>query len=137
MDALDEINDQGGSAFLKELLDTTNRIGLRGLKFLVASRPCPKITDLCASFPPETVCHLCEVPRATVKADMIKYLEALGKLSKLREYEGLSNLADKADGLFIYAAIAVKYILPRSRMTKREQKKLLDKLLASPHTITY
>ena len=47
VDALDEINDQGGLAFLKELLDTINAAALRGLKFLVTSRPDPNIARLC------------------------------------------------------------------------------------------
>ena len=37
MDALDEINDQGELAFLKELLDTINAAALQGLKFLITS----------------------------------------------------------------------------------------------------
>ena len=127
VDALDEINDQGGSGFLKELLDTINVVGLRGLKFLVTSRPDPNIARLCASFASKAVCRLYDVPRATVQADIMTYLRA--KLPALKECEELTKLAHKADGLFIYAATAVRYITPRPEMTEDEQLQLMGELL--------
>ena len=51
VDALDEVDDQGGSAFLKELLNTIDAAALPGLKFLVTSRPYPNIARV-ASFAP-------------------------------------------------------------------------------------
>ena len=126
VDALDEIDDQGGSAFLKELLDTINVAALRGLKFLVTSRPDPNIARLCASFASEAVCRLYDVPRVTVQADVMTYLKA--ELPALKDHEELTKIADKADGLFIYAATAVRYIRPRSNLTKSEQLKLINKL---------
>ena len=126
VDALDEINDQGGSAFLKELLDTVNACALRGLKFLITSRPDPNIACLCTSFASEAVCRLYDVPRATVQADVMTYLEA--ELPALKDHEKLTKIADKADGLFIYAATVVRYIRPRFNTTKREQLKLMGKL---------
>ena len=127
VDALYEINDRGGLAFFKELLDTINAAGLRGLKFLVTSRPDPNIAHLCASFASKTVCRLYDVPRATIQADIVTYLKA--KLPALREHEQLTELADKADGLFIYAATAVRYITPRYNVTKGEQLQRMGKLL--------
>ena len=44
------------------------------------------------------------------------------------DHEELTKIADKADGLFIYAATTVRYIRPRSNMRKREQLKLMGKL---------
>ena len=126
VDALDEINNQGGSAFLKELLDTINAAALPGLKFLITSRPDPNIARLCASFVSEAVCRLYDVTRTTVQADVMTYLKA--KLPAFKDHEELTKIADKADGLFIYAATAVRYIRPRSNMTKREQLKLMSKL---------
>ena len=126
VDALDEINDQGGLAFLKELLDTINAAALRGLKFLVTSRPDPNIARLCESFRSKTVCRLYDVPRTTIQADIMTYLKA--ELPAFKDHEQLTKLADKADGLFIYAATAVRYITPHSNMTKGEQLKLMGKL---------
>ena len=45
VDALDEINDQGESAFLKELLDTINAAALQGLKFLITSQLDPNVSQ--------------------------------------------------------------------------------------------
>ena len=134
VDALDEINDQGGSAFLKELLDKINAVALRGLKFLITSRPDPNIARLCASFASEAVCRLYEVPRATIQADIMTYLKA--ELPAFKDHEQLTKLADKADGLFIYAATALRYITPLPNMAKTEQLQLMDKLLNGISPIT-
>ena len=55
------------------------------------------------------------------------YLKA--ELPALKDHEQLMKLADKADGLFIYAATAVGYITPHSNMTKDEQLQLIGELL--------
>ena len=122
-----------GRAFLKELLDTINVAALRGLKFLITSRPDPNIARLCASFVSEAICRLYEVPRATIQADIMTYLEA--ELPAFKDHEELTKLADKADGLFIYAATAVRYITPRSNMAKSEQLELIGE--AARRCITY
>ena len=126
VDALDQIDDQGGSAFLKELLDIINVGALRGLKFLVTSRPDPNIVRLCASFVSKAVCRLYDVHKSTVRADIMTYLKT--ELPAFKDHEELTKIADKADGLFIYAATAVRYIRPRSNLTKSEQLKLMSKL---------
>ena len=51
------------------------------------------------------------------------------KLKKLGTSE-LSELEQRADGLFIYAATAVKYLIPRSSITVSEQKIMLKNLLS-------
>ena len=58
IDALDEIKDDGGSEFLRDLLIAINEYDLRGFKFLVTSRSDPKIAALCKSFASEAVCRL-------------------------------------------------------------------------------
>jgi hypothetical protein len=125
VDALDEIEDNGGLAFLQELLKTFSQGHLRGLKFLVTSRPDPELAALCSSFKSDAVCRLYEVPTDTVKADIMKYLTA--KLPALQG-DQLAELSQKADGLFIYAATAVRYIRPRDRMTTDEQLRMLAQL---------
>jgi hypothetical protein len=127
VDALDEIEGEGGLAFLRDLLKTIDKGHLRGLKFLVASRPDPELAELCSSFKSDAVCHLYEVPMDTVNADIATYLRA--KLPALQNEGLLDMLAQKADGLFIYAATAVRYISPRYRMSKTEQLWLLRQLV--------
>jgi len=125
VDALDEIEENGGSAFLEELLKTFSQGHLRGLKFLVTSRPDPDLAALCSSLDSDVVCRLHEVPTDTVKADIRTYLRE--KLPALRG-DQLDELSRKADGLFIYAATAVRYIRPRHRMTTDEQRRMLAQL---------
>ena len=125
VDALDEIEDNGGSDFLQELLKAFSQGYLGGLKFLVTSRPNPQLAALCSSLKSDAVCRLYEVPTDTVNADIRKYLRA--KLPALPS-DQLDNLSRKADGLFIYAATAVRYIRPRDRMTTDEQLRMLVQL---------
>jgi hypothetical protein len=126
VDALDEIEGEGGSAFLRDLLKTVDKGRLRGLKFLVTSRPDPELAELCSSLKSDAVCHLYEVPTDTVKGDIVTYLRT--KLPALQDEGQLDELARKADGLFIYAATSVRYISPRYRMSKSEQLRLLGRL---------
>jgi len=119
VDALDEIEDNEGLAFLQELLETFRKGHLRGLKFLVTSRPDPELTALYSSFEYDAACHLYDVSMDTVKADIMTYLKE--KLPALQGNPKLAELSQKADGLFIYAATAVRYIRRRDKMTRHEQ----------------
>ena len=65
--ALDECDR--GTEFLTELLRVIHANQLTGIKFLVTSRPDPKIANLCRSFPPNAVCKLHEVDTANVQGD--------------------------------------------------------------------
>jgi hypothetical protein len=47
IDALDVIEDEGGSKLLKDLFQAVHQKDLRGLKFLVTSLPDPCIVTLC------------------------------------------------------------------------------------------
>jgi hypothetical protein len=134
VDALDEIEDRGGSAFLEELLRMTDKSHLQGLKFLITSRPDPDLANLCSSFTSDAICALYDVPTDTVKADIATYLQA--KLPKLWGMPVINDLMHQADGLFIFAATAVRYITPRPKMTKREQIRLLGELGIHAHGST-
>jgi len=108
VDALDE--SDYGAEFLEELLRVIHVGQLAGIKFLVTSRPDPKIVDICKSFPPNAVFKLHEVDTANVQNDVEKYLrEALPELKGEPE---LALLSQRAGGLFIYATTAVRFISP-------------------------
>jgi hypothetical protein len=129
IDALDEIKDNGGSAFLCDLLTAINKDDLRGLKFLVTSRSDPKIVTLCKSFASEAVCRLQDLPIAEAKSDIETYLKA--KLPKLTDSpELLVKLGQRAGGLFIYAATVVRYLTPDDSISTAEQAKMLNDLLS-------
>jgi hypothetical protein len=123
---LDEIEGQGGSVFLRELLMTVDSGQLQRLKFLITSRPDPELASLCKMFSSDAVCRLYDVPMDTVKADIVAYLK--DKLPKLRDEFVLTHLAQKADGLFFYAATVARYITPRPKMAKDEQLDLMHEL---------
>ncbi|KAF8694677.1 hypothetical protein AX14_001956 [Amanita brunnescens Koide BX004] len=129
IDALDEIEGEGGPVFLRDLLMTVNSDQFQGLKFLITSRPHPDLASLCATFSSNAVCRLYEVPTDTVKADIVTYLKH--KLPNLRDEPELTKLAQEADGLFIYAATVVRYITLRPKMAKGEQIDLMRKLFGS------
>ncbi|KIM75213.1 hypothetical protein PILCRDRAFT_13773 [Piloderma croceum F 1598] len=100
---------------------------IEGLKFLITSRPHPELASLCKTFSSDAVCRLYNMPKDTVGADIVAYLK--DKLPKLRDEPQLTCLAQKADGLFIYAATVVRYITLRPRMAKVEQLDLMCVLL--------
>ena len=108
VDALDECDR--GTEFLEELLRVIPTGQLAGIKFLVTSRPDPKIVDICKSFPPNAVCKLHEVDTANVQNDIEKYLREA--LPALKDEPELALLSQRADGFFIYATTAVRFISP-------------------------
>lgn len=55
VDALDEINGEGGTVFLRDLLTAIDEYNLRGFKFPLTSRPDSAVVYLCKSFTPEAV----------------------------------------------------------------------------------
>jgi hypothetical protein len=130
IDALDEIKGDGGSTFLQDLITLIDEYDLRGFKFFVTSRPDPELVRLCKFFRSEAVCWLQYVPIKEAELDIKTYLEA--KLPKLASSPELAELVRQADGLFIYAATAVKYLTPHRSITVREQIKMLKHLLCGP-----
>ncbi|KAJ7105155.1 WD40-repeat-containing domain protein [Mycena epipterygia] len=131
LDALDELENEEGSDFLKELLDKIekHRDHLHGLKFFVTSRLDPGIVEVGQTMPSEAVCHL-ETATAVATHDIKLYFcESLPDL----DHDLLSLLTQQAAGLFIYAATAIRFIIPaRERRRKPSvdvQKRRLQILL--------
>ncbi|KAJ7091066.1 hypothetical protein C8R44DRAFT_891755 [Mycena epipterygia] len=112
LDALDELENSDGSLFMEELINqiSEHEDHLRGLKFLVTSRRDPRIVEIGESLSTDTVYRLEEVPTTTVEKDINIYLCA--SLPRLDPNQ-LRHLADQASGLFIYAATAVRFIIPQ------------------------
>ena len=131
IDALDEIKGDGGSAFLHDLLISINENDLRGLKFLVTSRSDPKVAALCESFSSEAICRLQDVPIEEAKSDIEAYLR--NQLPELAGSPKFVELGQRADGLFIYAATAVKYLTPHDSITLGEQTEMLNEFLSKSY----
>ena len=128
VDALDE--SDCGTEFLKELLDAVDLRKLSGIKFLVTSRPEPRLFDICKSFPPNAVCKLHEIDVSNVQKDIEKYL--FSALPDLKDEPNLVKLANQAQGFFIYAATAVRFISsPSQPLSVHEQQKELQNIVNS------
>ncbi|KAJ6583520.1 WD40-repeat-containing domain protein [Mycena vulgaris] len=117
VDALDELEGKGGASFLKDLLEKTrtHQDQFHGLKFLITSRQDPRIVDVVEgenSDSPLPACDLQKVPREIANKDIYSYLQS--SLPGLQSAPELHQLAKQTDGLFIYAATAVRYIIPES-----------------------
>ncbi|EDR02889.1 uncharacterized protein LACBIDRAFT_393541 [Laccaria bicolor S238N-H82] len=128
VDALDESDH--GTEFLKVLLDAVDSGELSGIKFLVTSRPEPTLFDLCKSFPPNAVCKLYEIDVSNVQKDIEKYLSSA--LPDLKDEPNLVKLASQAQGFFIYAATAVRFISsPSQPFSVHEKRKQLQNIVNS------
>jgi len=128
IDALDEIKDNKGPAFLSDLLTAINKYDLMGFKFLVSSRSDPKVVALCESFASEAICRLQDVPIEEAKSDIETYLKT--QLPGLVSCPEFAELVQRAGGLFIYAATAVKYLTPHDSITVGEQAGMLHDFLS-------
>jgi energy-coupling factor transporter ATP-binding protein EcfA2 len=127
IDALDEIEQQGGSTFLRDLLDVINQNSLPGLKFFVTSRPDPDLVKHVESFDRKQTFRLQDVEKEEVQADIEKYLEA--SLPNFKGRSGMKNLLEFAGGLFICAATIVRHLTPtRPKLQRAEQERFLRKL---------
>ena len=131
IDALDEIKGDKGPAFLSDLLTAIKEYDLRGFKFLVTSRSDPDVIKLCESYVSKAVCRLQDVPIEEAKSDIEMYLKT--ELPIFAGSPELAELGQRAGGLFIYAATAVKYLTRRASITAREQTVMLKDLLSKSY----
>ncbi|KAF9472118.1 WD40 repeat-like protein, partial [Pholiota conissans] len=126
IDALDEIEGEGGSEFLRDLLDSIGKHSLRGLKFFATSRPDQDLVERLQSFQNKQFYHLRQVPVEEADADITAYLNA--ELPRFRDSPEIKKLVEQAAGLFIYAATVVRYS-SKLKYSHSEQKGLISRLL--------
>ncbi|PPR04700.1 hypothetical protein CVT26_015025 [Gymnopilus dilepis] len=129
IDALDEIDGNGGSDFLRDLVNTINKSSkecLSGLKFFITSRSDPGLVVHVESLERKQLYRLQDVEEGEARADVRTYLNA--SLSFLKGREEMDQLAGRAGGLFIYAATVVKLL---KSLPPLDQKKTLRKLFSS------
>ncbi|KAF9472699.1 hypothetical protein BDN70DRAFT_900343 [Pholiota conissans] len=126
IDALDEIEGEGGSEFLRDLLDSIGEHSLRGLKFFATSRPDQDVVEHLQSFQNKQFYHLRQVPVEEADADITAYLNA--ELPRFRNTPEIQKLVEQAAGLFIYAATVVRYS-SKLKYSHSEQKGLISRLL--------
>ena len=112
IDALDECDD--GDAirlFLATLLKLAADLPI---KFFLTSRPEPTIREkMLVPGYSRVVLHLHDIEKSIVEADIKTYLSAaLGSMSPPPSANDVERVANRANGLFIYAATAARYIDP-------------------------
>ena len=126
IDALDEIDGTGGSAFLHELFDTLNKAELRGIKFFATSRSDPALVSGVTAFKQRKhLYRLQDVDKAEASQDIETYINAA--LPHLKGHDEIGQLVGLSDGLFIYAATIVRYLADHQPST---QKALLKRSFA-------
>ncbi|KAF8752581.1 WD domain, G-beta repeat [Rhizoctonia solani] len=113
IDALDECSDRSMVGLLLKSLFAGAIAGKLPIKFLITSRPEPRIYEALASQSDDlrSVLNLHEVNQDSVQQDIRKYLQQ--ELSSLLDHETgdkLDCLVESSGQLFIYAATAVRYI---------------------------
>ncbi|KIK53724.1 hypothetical protein GYMLUDRAFT_232724, partial [Collybiopsis luxurians FD-317 M1] len=115
IDALDEIEHGEGSNFVSNLIQSLNqaRASIHGIKFLITSRPDPNIVETCKQLGTEATYRLEDVKPEAAVQDVRCFLgDALSQFPII-EAEALDRIATQSQGVFIYAATAVRYILPK------------------------
>ncbi|KAJ2937082.1 hypothetical protein H1R20_g1, partial [Candolleomyces eurysporus] len=124
IDALDEVENKGGSEFLRALLNVINENHLPELKFFVTSRSDPDLVAHVNSFERKQLYRLQDVEKEEVEADIETYLAT--NLPHFVGQDEMNGLVKFAAGLFICAATLAKYL---TRHTPPEQSELLENLL--------
>ncbi|KAF7376820.1 WD40 repeat-like protein [Mycena sanguinolenta] len=123
IDALDEIEDNQGAEFIKQLLSSLSQMPLWGLKFLLTSRPHPDIKKTCDQL--QACFRLEEIKPSKVKEDIRRFLH-----EELPDLENeLDPVVEESAGIFIYAATVVRHLRPPGvPLTAGQQKTRLKRL---------
>ena len=129
IDALDEIEAEGGAEFLRALFDVLNESQLRGLKFFATSRLNPDLVERVYSFEQKALYRLQDVGKQEAWHDVRTFLAA--ELPHLAGRDELGALAGMADGLFIHAATVARYVAECE--SPAEQEEILEKILSVSH----
>ena len=131
IDALDEIDGNGGSDFLRNLLSVVNKHRLPGLKFFVTSRSDPSLVADVEKFERKHRYRLQDVKEEEVRDDIATYINA--SLLDPLDRSQVEALVVLSAGLFIYATTVVKYLATCGRS---EQQDFLAELLPTANSST-
>jgi hypothetical protein len=131
IDALDEIDGNGGSDFLRNLLNVVNKHRLPGLKFFVTSRSDPSLVADVEKFERKHLYRLQDVKEEEVRDDIATYINA--SLPDPLDRSQVEALVELSAGLFIYATTVVKYLESCGRS---EQQDFLVELLPTANSST-
>ncbi|KAH8795976.1 WD40-repeat-containing domain protein [Flagelloscypha sp. PMI_526] len=110
IDALDECD--GGDEILSLLIDCIENGGLRGLKFLVSSRPMRSLVERFRRLHYQPLLELDNVDTVEVSKDIGRFLSE--SLNERLQASQIDQLIILTHGLFIFASTLIKYLLPSS-----------------------
>jgi len=130
IDALDEIDGNGGSNFLRNLLNVVNKHRLPGLKFFVTSRSDPILVADVEKFERKHRYRLQDVKEEEVGDDIATYINA--SLPDPLDRSQVEALVVLSAGLFIYATTVVKYLETCGRS---EQQDFLVELIPTANSL--
>ena len=131
IDALDEIDGNGGYDFLRNLLNVVNKHRLPGLKFFVTSRSDPGLVADVEKFERKHRYRLQDVNEEEVRDDIAIYINA--NLADPLDRSQVWALVVLSAGLFIYATTVVKYLATCGRS---EQQDFLAELFSTADSST-
>jgi len=131
IDALDEIDGNGGSDFLRNLLNVVNKHRLPGLKFFVTSRSDPGLVADVEKFERKHRYRLQDVNEEEIRHDIATYINA--NLPDPLDRLQVEALVELSGGLFIYATTVSKYLETCGRS---EQQVFLAELLSTANSST-
>ena len=124
LDALDECGDSNAQKDLSDFI-VSKLSGLpSNFRFLITSRPEKGVNSLSQSTSSHLCEHMCLDPKSDdCKRDILKFIKhEMGRLREREDIlvdvdwpwdESMEKLGDAADGLFIWASTAIKYIEER------------------------
>ena len=96
IDALDEIDGNGGSEFLRDLFDVLNRNHLPGLRFFATSRMDPNLIDRVNSLNQKRLFRLQDIGNEEARDDIKRFL--MTELPFFAAREEMASLVAFADG---------------------------------------
>jgi len=129
IDALDEIDGNGGYEFLRNLLNVVNKHRLLRLKFFITSRSDPGLVADVEKFKRKHRYRLQDVKEKEVRNDITTYINA--NLPDPLDHSQVETLVVLSAGLFIYASTVVKYLVTCGRS---EQQDFLTELFSTAHS---
>ena len=109
---------------MEELLAAVKDGQLQGLKFLVTSRPDPQLVQRWELFSRGKIFRLEEFSRKEVEQDIETFL--CHELPALKHDSRIKVIAQRANGLFIYAATVVRILNPRELSLPEQEIQLTD-----------
>ncbi|KAF8130023.1 hypothetical protein K438DRAFT_2135743, partial [Mycena galopus ATCC 62051] len=128
IDALDEIEGSQGARLIEHLIKSlsSSEKSLRGLKFLVTSRPHPDIAEQCRPLQESSAYHLEYIEPEKAKEDVRRFVRAELQYLPAQDQD---YIVDQSAGIFIYSATVIRHLCPPNfSLSPDQQRKRLQQI---------